>query len=120
MKVDEVARDGRWVGVKNDRCRAMSLGTVALVLCMVACKHAAYWALQEPTANAASVENQLASASYNRFVDNPSACGRCPGADRADLTAIAGQARRCVRQASTQAWACSLIAAELGSRSRGA
>ena len=62
------------------------------------------------------MEDRLASVSYNRFVGNPSAGRTVPEARiRADLTAIAGQAKAVRTYASTQGLErVPKIAAELG------
>ncbi len=89
--------------MRYGRSRVMSLGTLALVLGLVACLHLAVWALKNPATTAASVEDRLASVSYNRFVGSPSAGRTVPEARiRADLTAIAGQAKAVRTYASTQ------------------
>jgi cellulose synthase/poly-beta-1,6-N-acetylglucosamine synthase-like glycosyltransferase/exo-beta-1,3-glucanase (GH17 family) len=113
---DETARDGKSVGARNGRSRAMSLGTVALILGLVACLHLGFWALKNPATTAAPVEDRLASVSYNRFAGAPSAGLTVPEARiRADLTAIAGQARAVRTYASTQGLErVPEIAAELG------
>ena len=55
------------------------------------------------THDAAPVEGRLASVSYNRFARRPSAGLTVPEAQiRADLTAIAGQAKAVRTYASTQ------------------
>jgi len=94
----------------------MSLGTVALILGVVACLHLGLWALKNPATTAAPVEDRLASVSYNRFAGAPSAGLTVPEARiRADLTAIAGQARAVRTYASTQGLErVPEIAAELG------
>lgn len=89
--------------MRYGRSRVMSLGTLALVLGLVACLHLAVWALKNPATTAASVEDRLASVSYNRFVGSPSAGRTVPEARIcADLTAIAGQAKAVRTYASTQ------------------
>jgi hypothetical protein len=60
---DETVRDGKSVGGRNGRSRAMSLGTVAIILGLVACLHLGVWALKNPATTAASVEDRLASVS---------------------------------------------------------
>ena len=103
-------------GVRSGRRRGMSLGAVAFVLGLVACPHLAFWALKNPATTAASVEDRLASVSYNRFAGRPSAGRAVPEARiRADLTAIAGQAKAVRTYASTQGLErVPKIAAELG------
>ena len=92
------------------------MGATALVLGLVACIHFGFWAVKNPTTTAAAVEGRLASVSYNRFVGAPSAGLTVPEATiRADLTAIAGQARAVRTYASTQGLErVPEIAAELG------
>ena len=89
---------------------------MALVLGFVACVHLGLWAVRNPTTTAAAVEGPLASVSYNRFIGSPSAGRTVPEATiRADLTAIAGQARAVRTYASTQGLQrVPAIAAELG------
>ena len=113
---DKIAPDDSRVRVRSGRRRGMSLGAVALVLGMVACTHATYWVLKDPTTTAASVEGRLASVSYNRFAGRPSAGLTVPEAQiRADLTAIAGQAKAVRTYASTQGLErAPAIAGELG------
>src|ERR1700723_3282917 len=113
---DEIARGGKSVAIRPGRSRAMSLGTLAIVLGLVACLHLAFWALKNPATTAASVEDRLAGVSYNRFVGNPSAGRTVPEARiRTDLTAIARQARAVRTYASTQGLEqVPKIAAELG------
>jgi exo-beta-1,3-glucanase (GH17 family) len=113
---DETLRGGESVGARYGRSRAMSLGTMALVLGLVACIHLGFWALKNPATTAASVEGRLASVSYNRFAGPPSAGLTVPEARiRADLVAIAGQARAVRTYASTQGLErVPQIAAELG------
>src|ERR1700691_4100062 len=113
---DEIARGGKSLGVRNSRRRAMSLGALATVLGLVACLHLAFWALKNPATTAASVEDGLASVSYNRFEGSPSAGHTVPEARiRTDLSAIARQARAIRTYASTQGLEqVPKIAAELG------
>lgn len=100
---DEIVRSGESVGMRHGRSRPLSLGTTILVLGLVACFHLLLWALKNPATTAASVDDRLASVSYNRFVGNPSAGRTVPEARiRADLTAIAGQAKAVRTYASTQ------------------
>jgi exo-beta-1,3-glucanase (GH17 family) len=94
----------------------MSLGTFAAVVSLVACLHLAFWASRNPHATAPSVEGRLPSVSYNRFAE-PSPVGlRVPEAQiRADLTAIANNAKAVRTYASTQGLErVPAIAAELG------
>ena len=92
---DEIVRSGESVGMRHGRSRPLSLGTTILVLGLVACFHLLLWALKNPATTAASVDDRLASVSYNRFVGNPSAGRTVPEARiRADLTAIRSEERR--------------------------
>jgi exo-beta-1,3-glucanase (GH17 family) len=113
---NEIERDRELAGMRHGRSRVMPLGTIAFVLGLVACIHLALWALKNPATTAASVEDRLASVSYNRFAGSPSARLRVPEARiRADLTAIAGQAKAVRTYASTQGLEqVPKIAAELG------
>jgi cellulose synthase/poly-beta-1,6-N-acetylglucosamine synthase-like glycosyltransferase/exo-beta-1,3-glucanase (GH17 family) len=113
---DEIAAGGELVGARQGRSRAMSLGTLATVLGLVACLHLALWALKNPATTARPVEDRLASVSYNRFEGSPSSGRAVPEARiRADLTAIAGQAKAIRTYASTQGLEqVPKIAAELG------
>src|SRR5580692_1981871 len=113
---DEIGRGGELVGMRQGRSRAMPLGTVIFVLGLVACIHLALWALKNPATTARSVEDRLASVSYNRFEGSPSAGHTVPEARiRTDLTAIARQARAVRTYASTQGLEqVPKIAAELG------
>src|SRR6202012_6137093 len=113
---DEIIPGGKSIGMGYGRSRTMSLGTMALVLGFVACVHLGLWAVRNPTTTAAAVEGPLASVSYNRFIGPPSAGRTVPEATiRADLTAIAGQARAVRTYASTQGLQrVPAIAAELG------
>src|SRR5580692_2927019 len=113
---DEIGRGGELVGMRQGRSRAMPLGTLAVVLGLVACLHLAFWALKNPATTAASVGDRLASVSYNRFEGSPSG-GRTvrEARIRTDLTAIAGQAKAIRTYASTQGLErVPEIAAELG------
>jgi exo-beta-1,3-glucanase (GH17 family)/cellulose synthase/poly-beta-1,6-N-acetylglucosamine synthase-like glycosyltransferase len=113
---NEIERDRESAGMRHGRSRVMPLGTIAFVLGLVACIHLTLWALKNPATTAASVEDRLASVSYNRFAGSPSARLRVPEARiRADLTAIAGQAKAVRTYASTQGLEqVPRIAAELG------
>jgi hypothetical protein len=99
----EVTDRGGSTGTARGKRRAMSLGTFAAVICLVACLHLAYWALRNPHAIAPSFDGRLPSVSYNRFPE-PSPDGlRVPEAQiRADLTAIAKYANAVRTYASTQ------------------
>jgi exo-beta-1,3-glucanase (GH17 family)/cellulose synthase/poly-beta-1,6-N-acetylglucosamine synthase-like glycosyltransferase len=113
---DEIEQSGESVGVRVGRSRAMPLGTLAFVLGLVACIHLAIWALKNPATTAASVEDRLASVSYNRFEGSPSSGRKVPEARiRTDLTAIARQAKAVRTYASTLGLErVPKIAAELG------
>jgi cellulose synthase/poly-beta-1,6-N-acetylglucosamine synthase-like glycosyltransferase/exo-beta-1,3-glucanase (GH17 family) len=89
---------------------------LAFVLGLVACIHLAIWALKNPATTALSVEDRLASVSYNRFEGSPSAGRTVPEARiRTDLKAIAGQAKAIRTYASTLGLErVPPIAAELG------
>ena len=115
-KPTAIAWGGRWVCIRDSVSRAVSLGTVAFVLGLVACIHLVFWALKNPATTAASVEDRLASVSYNRFEGSPSSGRKVPEARiRTDLTAIARQARAVRTYASTQGLErVPKIAAELG------
>src|ERR1700733_8168215 len=113
---EKIEQSGESVGTTVGRSRAMPLGTLAFVLGLVACIHLAIWALKNPATTAASVEDRLASVSYNRFEGSPSSGRTVPEARiRTDLTAIAGQAKAIRTYASTQGLErVPKIAAELG------
>src|SRR5271169_629806 len=101
--VDEIVPGRKWIGMRYGRSRAMSLGPMVLVLGAVACVHLGLWVVKNPTTTAAAVEGRLASVSYNRFAGDASAGRTIPEARiRADLTAIAGQAKAVRTYASTQ------------------
>jgi cellulose synthase/poly-beta-1,6-N-acetylglucosamine synthase-like glycosyltransferase/exo-beta-1,3-glucanase (GH17 family) len=113
---DEVTHDGGSTGIARGKRRAISLGSFASVVCLVACLHLAYWALRNPHATAASVDGRLPSVSYNRFAE-PSPDGlRVPEAQiRADLSAIAKYAKAVRTYSSTQGLErVPAIAAEFG------
>jgi cellulose synthase/poly-beta-1,6-N-acetylglucosamine synthase-like glycosyltransferase/exo-beta-1,3-glucanase (GH17 family) len=113
---DEGARYDRWIGAASGRRQNLPIVTVVLILCLVAGLHLALWRLAEPHAAAAQVEAQLASVSYNRFAKPSSVDLGVPEARiRADLTAIAKQAKAVRTYASTQGLeSVPAIAAELG------
>jgi cellulose synthase/poly-beta-1,6-N-acetylglucosamine synthase-like glycosyltransferase/exo-beta-1,3-glucanase (GH17 family) len=113
---DRTEQSGESVGMRVGRSRAMPLGTLAFVLGLVACIHLAIWALKNPATTALSVEDRLASVSYNRFEGSPSAGRTVPEARiRTDLKAIAGQAKAIRTYASTLGLErVPPIAAELG------
>ena len=113
---DDVAHDKASAGIARGKRRAISFGSFASVVFLVACLHLAYWALRNPQATAPSVEARLPSVSYSRFAE-PSADGsRVPEAQiRADLPAIARYAKAVRTYASTQGLErVPEIAAELG------
>jgi cellulose synthase/poly-beta-1,6-N-acetylglucosamine synthase-like glycosyltransferase/exo-beta-1,3-glucanase (GH17 family) len=113
---DDVAHYKASAGIARGKRRAISFGTFASVVFLVACLHLAYWALRNPQATAPSVEARLPSVSYNRFAE-PSADGsRVPEAQiRADLSAIARCAKAVRTYASTQGLErVPEVAAELG------
>ena len=113
---DESARSATWIGAASDRRQNLPIVTVVLILCLVAGLHLALWRLAEPRRAAAQVEAQLASVSYNRFAKPSSVDLGVPEARiRADLTAIAKQAKAVRTYASTQGLeSVPEIAAELG------
>ena len=80
MTADGTERVGNRSAREVGRSRAMPLGTLAFVLGLVASIHLAIWALKNPATTAASVEDRLASVSYNRFVGSPSAGRTVPDA----------------------------------------
>jgi exo-beta-1,3-glucanase (GH17 family)/glycosyltransferase involved in cell wall biosynthesis len=113
---NDVTQGGGLTGTARSKRRAIPLGTFSYVICLVACVHLAFWALENPQASASSVESKLPSVSYNRFAE-PSPTGlRVPEAQiRTDLTAIAAQAKAVRTYASTQGLErVPEIAAELG------
>jgi cellulose synthase/poly-beta-1,6-N-acetylglucosamine synthase-like glycosyltransferase/exo-beta-1,3-glucanase (GH17 family) len=99
---DEGARHGNRIGAASGRRQNMSIGTVVLLLCLVAGLHLAFWRLAEPRTAAALVEGKLPSVSYNRFAKRSSVDLAVSEAQiRADLTAIDKQARAIRTYAST-------------------
>src|SRR3984957_485051 len=113
---DEGARHGRWIGAASCRRQNMRIVTVALILCLVAGLHLALWGLAEPRTAAAPVEGKLPSVSYNRFAKPSSGNLTVSEARiRADLTAIAKQAKAVRTYGSTKGLEhVPEIAAELG------
>jgi cellulose synthase/poly-beta-1,6-N-acetylglucosamine synthase-like glycosyltransferase/exo-beta-1,3-glucanase (GH17 family) len=113
---NEDASQGGWIGAPSGRRQNLPIVTVVLILCLVAGVHLALWGLAEPRASAAPVEGPLASVSYNRFAKPSSVDFGVPEARiRADLTAIAKQAKVVRTYASTQGLeSVPEIAAELG------
>src|ERR1700723_2634337 len=113
---DQRASYEGWIGAASGRRQNLPIVTVVLILCLVAGLHLAFWRLAEPRATAAPVEAPLASVSYNRFA-RPSS-GNLTVSEariRADLTAIAKQAKAIRTYASTQGLErVPEIAAELG------
>ena len=104
------------IGAVSGRRRNLPIATVVLILCSVAGLHLAVWGLAEPRTVAAPVEAQLSSVSYNRFAKPASADLAVSEAQiRADLTAIAKQAKAIRTYASTRGLEhVPKIAAELG------
>jgi cellulose synthase/poly-beta-1,6-N-acetylglucosamine synthase-like glycosyltransferase/exo-beta-1,3-glucanase (GH17 family) len=99
---DEDAMQGRWIGAASGRRQNMPIVTVVLILCLVASVHLAFWGLAEPRTAAALVEGKLPSVSYNRFAKPSSGDPAVSEAQiRADLTAIAKQAKAIRTYAST-------------------
>src|ERR1700736_452326 len=99
---DEGARLGDWIGTIDGRRQNMSIATVILILCLVAGAHLAVWGLAEPRTAAAQVEGKLPSVSYNRLAKPSSKdLALSEALIRADLTAIAKQAKAIRTYAST-------------------
>jgi cellulose synthase/poly-beta-1,6-N-acetylglucosamine synthase-like glycosyltransferase/exo-beta-1,3-glucanase (GH17 family) len=93
--------------------RAMSLVTFGVIVCLIAALHFAFWAVRNPHTSAPSVEQRLPSVSYNRFSSKNSEISEAR--IRADLTAIASQAKAVRTYSSTQGLELvPPIAAELG------
>jgi exo-beta-1,3-glucanase (GH17 family) len=113
---DEGARHGSWIGAASGRRQNMPIVTVILILCLVAGLHLAVWGLAEPRIAAADFGELLSSVSYNRFAKPSSVdLGVSEARIRADLTAIAKQAKAVRTYASTQGpESVPAIAAELG------
>ena len=113
---DEGARLGDWIGTIDGRRQNMSIATVILILCLVAGAHLAVWGLAEPRTAAAQVEGKLPSVSYNRLAKPSSKdLALSEALIRADLTAIAKQAKAIRTYASTGGLErVSAIAAEFG------
>jgi exo-beta-1,3-glucanase (GH17 family) len=113
---DKFGQSGGRGGATRGRHRVMSLGTFAAIVTLVACLHAAVWALKKPDTTAASVERRLPSVSYNRFAEPSSDGVKIPEAQiRTDLTKIAAHAKAVRTYASTQGLErVPEIAAELG------
>ena len=113
---NEGASHERWIGAARGRRQNLPIITVVLILCLVAGLHLAFWKLAEPRTAAALVEGKLPSVSYNRFARPSSGNLTVSEAQiRADLTAIAKQAKAIRTYASTRGLEhVPEIAAELG------
>jgi exo-beta-1,3-glucanase (GH17 family)/cellulose synthase/poly-beta-1,6-N-acetylglucosamine synthase-like glycosyltransferase len=109
----KTADEVQYQRIDTGQRQAMSLSTFAAVVCLIAALHFTFWAVNVPHANAPSVDGKLPSVSYNRFADYGSSV---PEARiRADLAAIAAQARAVRTYSSTQGLErVPEIAAELG------
>src|SRR6202041_3674505 len=116
MKTPDDTGSQRRIGAASGRRQNTPIVIVVLILCLVAGLHLALWDLAEPRTAAAQVEGKLPSLSYNRFA-RPSS-GNLTVSEariRADLTAIAKQAKAIRTYASTQGLErVPEIAAELG------
>jgi cellulose synthase/poly-beta-1,6-N-acetylglucosamine synthase-like glycosyltransferase/exo-beta-1,3-glucanase (GH17 family) len=113
---DQRASYEGWIGAASGRGQNLPIATVVLILCLVAAVHLAFWRLAEPRAVAAQVEGRLPSVSYNRFA-RPSSVNLTVSEERirADLTAIAKQAKAVRTYGSTKGLEhVPEIAAELG------
>jgi cellulose synthase/poly-beta-1,6-N-acetylglucosamine synthase-like glycosyltransferase/exo-beta-1,3-glucanase (GH17 family) len=100
---DEGARHESSLGATSYRRQNLPIATVILILCLVAGLHLAFWGLAEPRTAAALVEGKLPSVSYNRFAKLSSGDLEVSEAQiRADLTAIAKQAKAIRIYASTK------------------
>ena len=113
---DEGSSQGGWIGATSGRHENLPIVGVVLILCLVAGLHLAVWSLLEPRATAAAVDGKLPSVSYNRFAKSTSADLEVPETRiRADLTAIAKQAKAVRTYGSTKGLErVPEIAAELG------
>ena len=112
---DSVTPAGRWIGSAKPQRRAISIGSFAAVVCLVACMHLLFWALSNPHTTAPSVDGKLPSVSHNRFAEPTHGLIIPEARIRADLTAIAAQAKAVRTYASTQGLErVPEIAAELG------
>jgi cellulose synthase/poly-beta-1,6-N-acetylglucosamine synthase-like glycosyltransferase/exo-beta-1,3-glucanase (GH17 family) len=78
----------------------MSRGTFGVVVFLIAALHFAFWAVRNPHTTAPSVVQRLPSVSYDRFASNNSEVSE--SRIRADLTAIAAQARAVRTYSSTR------------------
>ncbi len=105
-----------WLNTAKGQRHATSLGTFATIVCLVAALHFAFWAIENPRTTAPAVEEKLPSVSYNRFADPTSPDSKISEERiRADLTAIAGQAKAVRTYSSTHGLELvPKIAAELG------
>jgi cellulose synthase/poly-beta-1,6-N-acetylglucosamine synthase-like glycosyltransferase/exo-beta-1,3-glucanase (GH17 family) len=111
-RVDDVPY-GLKINTASGQRRAMSLAAFGVVVCLTAALHFAFWAVKNPHTTAPSVEQRLPSVSYNRFASGNSEISQTR--IRADLTAIAAQARAVRTYSSTQGLELvPPIAAELG------
>src|ERR1700723_1408525 len=113
---DQRASYEGWIGAASGRGQNLPIATVVLILCLVAAVHLAFWRLADPRAVAAQVEGRLPSVSYNRFA-RPSSVNLTVSEERirADLTAIAKQAKAVRTYGSTKGLEhVPEIAAELG------
>jgi hypothetical protein len=91
------------IGPAHDRRRAISLGSFAAIVSLVACPHLAVWTLKTPDTTTPSIEGRLPSVSYIRFVEPTPDGLRIPEARiRADLTEIAKRAKPVRTYASAQ------------------
>jgi cellulose synthase/poly-beta-1,6-N-acetylglucosamine synthase-like glycosyltransferase/exo-beta-1,3-glucanase (GH17 family) len=111
----DVGRE-RLTEAESARRQKVPIVAVVLILCLVAGLHLAFWGLLEPRATAATVDGKLLSVSYNRFAKSSSADLEVPETQiRADLTAIAKQAKAVRTYGSTKGLErVPEIAAELG------
>src|SRR5262245_1432797 len=94
-----------------------SMRSVALVVALVACVHAGFWALLRDQAHAPEIQGQLASVSYDPFTAPPKIRNAPPSAAqiRADLKALAPYTRAVrIYQSTGGAELIPAIAEELG------
>jgi hypothetical protein len=113
--MEDKVQHGGYLDTAKGQCRAMSLGTFAAVVCLIAALHLAFWPANDPRTNAPSVEGKLPSVSYNRFADPSEGASVSQARICADLAAIAAQARAVRTYSSTQGLEqVPEIAAELG------
>src|SRR5579871_99726 len=100
---DEGGRSERRSGTAAGDRRNLPIATVVVILCLIAALHFTIWYLAEPRTIAAQVEGPLPSVSYNRFAKSSS--GSLTVSEeriRADLTAIAKQAKAVRTYGSTR------------------